>query len=318
MKSYNKILSHILIIVVYIFLSSMLFFNCERRNSKLDLSTLSWIDQYGYNSEEVISANIRGRIPGPKIPVTIGTETHFCMIDLSHFGLILKDNAFDEMSFEPQRIVSLGEGDGEMMLEEGFLTNCTIFGQDYETLYSAMLKSSNIKIPSSGLVGRNFLLGGRITFDLSNNVLSYSKRTLPSLSEISKSGQIIKIDLSDENLGNTGLIKFSGTIKGRPICMTLNTRSRHSLISPELVREIAGEKQAGKKFFALDSLYVGDYLFLDQVCELNPEQLTLEPRYKEPIHLSIGLETLQDIIATIDFNEELFMIEEPVRIKDAD
>lgn len=285
----------------------MAAFSCQKAPQLPDLNTISWIQKHGYQSEEVFPITTTGKIPGPQIEVSIGNKSENILLDLSSFGLILKENAFKNLDFEPQRMASSIIGNTEMLLEEGFINNISILGVTYPVIYSSILKHTNNPFKSKGIIGRIFFLNSRMTLDINNKILAFTTQTKQAISEIVSSSEIIPIDLSNQSGPKNGLIKFHGSINGKQTMMTITTRSKKSQISPELAGSLS-EKPTGN-YFQIDTLKIGNKIFTDLKCDIKDDQLQMEPESAEPLHFSLGLDIISKIILTIDFVDEIMVIE---------
>jgi len=296
--------------VLFIFLWICLIITvpaCQKVPKLPDLTAIPWIQKYGYQNEEVFSITTTGKVPGPQIEVSIGKKSQNFLLDLSSFGLIFKENAFKNLDFEPQRMASSIIGGTEMLLEEGYVHNVSILGNLYPILYSSVLKHSNVPFRQKGVVGRTFFLDGRMTLDMRNKILAFTMQPKQPLSEIVSSSEIIPIDLSNQSGPRNGLVKFHGSINGKQILMTVTTQSKNSQISPELAESLF--EKSSTDHFKIDTLRLGDKIFSDIKCNIKDDQLQIEPEGIEPLFFSVGLDIICKTIITIDFVDEIMVIE---------
>jgi hypothetical protein len=279
----------------------LLYGNCQQTPTPVDIGIIPWIVEYSYQPSEVFRTLSDAGVTGPRIPLTCGQETHYLQIDLLSFGIILRDNAFEVLDFEPQRLATVIQGNREMLLEEGFLHRVEFLGQNYELLYAALLKRTNQPFKAKGSIGRNYFLDGHLTLDLLNQVLAYSDRPFANPPNTG-----ISCTLANELDPRGGLIKFHGTANKEPVLMTLSTTHTLCQLSPEYVA-LQG-LNPDNHYLTLDTLQIGQWRFTDVRCILKEDQLMLEPESPEPIFLTVGLNMLKPYLLTIDFQQQVLYL----------
>jgi len=295
-------------ISVFVLIFSMLAITgCNTEEAPPDYSQYPWVARYGYNPEEVFTLKVSGKIPGPEIPVTVESDQHHCLIDMSQYDLILQESAYDLKKFEPQRIASHISGNQEMLLEEGYIHQISFLNQDYDLVYGKLLKRATHSIPSNGLIGRTFFLDKTLTFDLDQRLMAVSARALNLPSALADSVSRITINYRDAQERPLGLIKFKGVLNDTSLTMTLSTIHRYCQISPELAQQMGLKIRRG--LVKLDSLQLGQYRFKKIRCAVNADQILLEPEWPQLIHFTVGLNIMEQALITFDFQHNQLLLE---------
>jgi len=248
----------------------LLLATCSKEPALPDLSTISWIEEYGYETDELFPVLTSSRVPGPQVKVSVNKESRFLLIDVNTIDFIVRENTFRDVNFEPQRISNRIAESSEMMFEEGYLHNVAFLNMEYPVLYVSMIKRSSVPFRAAGIIGRNFLIDGQITFDMQHNILAYTTKPTVALKELTADSNLVKINLNLQGNDNLGLLKFYCDVNGVKYLATLSTRQKTTQISAELAR-------------ALNDLII------------------LEPENAETISVIIGMDIINQCLLTIDF-----------------
>jgi len=281
------------------FLILLLVAACTNEPTLPDLSTISWIDDYGYNSRDLLQFKSSGRVPGPQVKVSVNTETQYLLIDVNTIDFLIRENTFRDVNFEPQRLSNRISETSEMMFEEGFLHNVSFLNMDYPILYVSMIKSSSDPFLARGIIGRNFLVDGQMTIDMQNNIFAYSTNPAVSLNDLTADSNLVEINLKLRNTDPLGLLKFYCTINGANYLATLSTRLNTTQISADLASLITGKKSNLKA--DIESLKIGSREFSGITCDVNNDLMILEPENSEFISIIIGMDVVGQCLWTIDF-----------------
>lgn len=284
---------------IFLIIISLLLISCSKKE-KLDLSSIQWIADFQYIESEIYKIDTKGKIPAPKIPITVENITKNCIIDLGSYNLILNENSFDLKEFEPFRLISKQIAVREMLLEEGILNQITIFNEKQEGALAYLMKKS---IPSSnfnGLIGWQYLENKMITFDLQNNLIG-----LKNCNKVDKPS--IQYYTGETPSKENSMLKFTGKLYNAPITMSISTSLRHTQISPEILSQLNINNQG--KFVTIDSLLIGNQMIQNVTCKINKNQLLLEPENYDPIDIVIGLNEIKQFILTVNFCEKEFYLE---------
>ncbi len=281
------------------FLILLLFAACTNEPVLPDLSTISWIDDYGYNSRDLFPVKSSGQVLGPQIKVSVNTETQYLLIDVNTIDFLIMENTFRDANFEPQRISNQVSETSEMMFEEGFLHNVSFLNMDYPILYVSMIKRSSVPFRAKGIIGRNFLVDGQMTIDMQNKIFAYSTNPAVSLNNLAADSNLVEINLKLRNTDPVGLLKFYCTINGVKYLATLSTRLNTTQISADLAQVITGKKSNLKT--EIESLKIGSNEFSGTTCNVNNDLMILEPENTEFISIIIGMDVIGQCLWTIDF-----------------
>ena len=277
----------------------LLFAACTNEPALPDLSTISWINDYGYDNRDLFPVKSSGQVPGPQIKVSVNTETQYLLIDINTIDFLIMENTFRDANFEPQRMSNQISETSEMMFEEGYLHNVSFLNMDYPILYASMIKRSSVPFLAKGIIGRNFLVDGQMTIDMQNKIFAYSTNPAVSLNDLVADSNLVEINLKLRNTDPVGLLKFYCTINGVKYLATLSTRLNTTQISADLVRLITGKKSTLK--VEIESLKIGSREFSGVACEVNNDLMILEPENTEFISIIIGMDVISQCLWTIDF-----------------
>lgn len=294
MSILKKIIVNSLALLILLLLSS-----CTTEPALPDLSTISWIDDYGYDSSELFPIMSSTQVPGPQVKVTVNTKNQYLLIDVNTIDFLIRENTFRDVNFEPQRMSNRIGETSEMMFEEGYLHNVSLLNTDYPILYVFMIKHSTDPFRAKGIIGRNFLIEGQLTIDMQNQVLAYTTDPAVSLRDLTADSNLVKINLKLRNNDHLGLVKFHCCINGANYLATLSTRNKTTQISTELAQSITGK--ASDPTVDIESLKIGPREFSGISCEVNSDLVTLEPGNSDPISIIIGMDVVNQCLWTINF-----------------
>ncbi|MGC9363641.1 MAG: hypothetical protein ACP5FZ_03625, partial [Fidelibacterota bacterium] len=154
--------------------SFVLLVSCAGDPELPDLSTIEWIGKYGYEPQELFPVVTSPKIPGPRIKVTVGSESRYLLIDPNSSDLLIRENAFRNADFEPQRMSNHLTETNELMVEEGYLHEVAFLNFEFPIVYASMIKQSSRPVPVSGIIGRDLLGDGRLTIDMPHKILAFS------------------------------------------------------------------------------------------------------------------------------------------------
>lgn len=278
--------------------------NCENTQELPDLNSISWIQKYEYQEGEIFPIKI-GSKAGLKIPVSIENHQQYFLLDLICDRVIINDVPSKKLNFEPQRMSTYFLGNTEILLEEGYVHNVKILGQNIDILYCSILRNSNHSVDAEGVVGRNFFLNGRMTIDATNKIIAFSERQENKLSSFANT---IPFKLNDATGKKRGLIKFYGEIENHRVLMTINPAYTFSQISPEFLKY--NLSKTANRNYEVEKIKIGSKIFENINCKIKDDQLLLEADSDEPIHFTAGMDIISQVVLTIDFNEERILIEE--------
>jgi hypothetical protein len=272
---------------------------CSREPALPDLSGIPWVTEFAYNSDHVFALLSSGSSPGPRVKVTVNGDSEFLLIDLNSIDLFLNDNCFRNIHFEPQRMSNHITATSEILVEEGFLHDVSFLGNRYPVLYVSVIKRSSPPYRIPGIIGRNFLIDGQLTFDMPNKVLAFSTDPTISPGDLTADSNLVDISLKLKNNDDLGMFKFPCRVNGTPCLATLSTNSKKTQISQQLAQMIS--PKADIKNTTIESLQVGSKIFHGINCDINAELITLEPENADPIDILIGIDLLKRAVWTIDF-----------------
>jgi len=289
-----------LFLLCFLIISSLIT-NCQKQPRIPELTEISWIKNYNYKTENIFPVKTSGKIPGPRISVTIGEESQYCLLDFNKQGLIISENAYKSLKFEPVHLVNSFSGNDEMLLEAGYLENVKILDLEYETIYASIVKHSKTKFSEKGVIGPEFLFNNCFTLDLKNGICAFSQ----DIESINLPDQNL-ITLKDLSSQDNIPFKFYGNINNSKTLMAISTTKRKSQISPELLQQLSGSSY--KKEFSIDTLEINNKIFINVLCNVNPD-IAQDFYAEEPLHFLIGLNVLEKSLLTINFKKELMLLE---------
>ncbi|HCK99375.1 MAG TPA: hypothetical protein DHW42_04635 [Candidatus Marinimicrobia bacterium] len=279
---------------------------CTREPALPDFATIPWIESYGYQTSEIFPVINSSAVPGPQIKVVVNHKSQYLLLDFNAIDLILRENIFKNANFEPQRMSNRIAETGEMLLEDGFLHDVSLLGGHYPILYVSIIKHSSVPFKAKGVIGRNFLIDGRLTLDMQNKLLGFSTKPEHAPGALSADSMLVPINLNRNSDDNRGLLKFFCYINGTKHQAILSTRSSATQISPVLAELLSGKQNAPK--ITVESLKVGNKLFPNVRCRINKDLLALEPESAEPIDLIFGMDLISQCVLTIDFINSLMLV----------
>ncbi|MDO9548800.1 MAG: hypothetical protein Q7J65_07565 [Candidatus Marinimicrobia bacterium] len=286
----------------------LLFFAaCTNEPALPDLSTIPWINEYGYNSSELFPIKSGGQVPGPQVKVSVNTEIQYLLIDVNTIDFLVRENTFRDVNFEPQRMSNRISETSEMMFEEGYLHNVSFLNMDFPILYVSMIKRSSVPFRARGIIGRNFLVDGQLTIDMQNKIFAYSANPAVSLRNLTADSNLVDINLKLRNSDHLGILKFYCHINKIKYLATLSARHNTTQISAELAQAITGK--TSNRTAVIESLKIGHREFFGIKCEINNDLMTLEPENSEAISSIIGMDVLNQCLWTIDFINGWMVIE---------
>lgn len=299
MKTYFKI--------CLLFIGLLPLASCTKEPALPDLSLIPWIESHGYQRSEIFPVITSRNVSGPQVKVSVNHKSQYLLMDFNAINLILRENTYKNVNFEPQRMSSRITETSEMLFEEGYLHDVSLLGRDYPILYVSIIKHCSAPFKAKGVIGRNFLVDGQLTLDMQNKILAFSAEPEYSLNDLFTDSLLIPINLNRSSDDNHGLLKFFCYINGTKHLATLSTRNSITLISPELA-DMLSQKHNTQKV-TVGSLKIGDKMFANVNCEINEELLTLEPENPETINLVIGMDLISQCLLTIDFINGRMVIE---------
>ncbi len=299
MKTYLKIC---LLLTVLLLLAA-----CTKKPALPDLALIPWIESHGYQRSEIFPVITSHSVSGPQVKVSVNHESHYLLVDFNAIDLILQENTYKNVNFEPQRMTNRITETSEMLFEEGYLHDVSLLGRDYPILYVSIIKHSSAPFKAKGVIGRNFLINGQLTLDMRNKILAFSTKPEHSLNDLYPDNRLVTINLNRNHDDNHGLLKFFCYINGAKHPATLSTRNSMTLISPELADTLSQKHNAQN--VTVGSLKIGDKIFTNVNCEISDEPLTLEPKNPETINLVIGMDLIGQCLLTIDFINGKMVIE---------
>jgi len=272
-----------------------------------DLSTIEWIGRYGYETQEIFLVVTSPKIPGPRIKVTVGSENRYLLIDPNSSDLLIRENAFRNANFEPQRMSNQLTETNELMVEEGYLHEVAFLNFEFPIVYAAMIKQSSRPFLVSGIIGRNLLDDGRLTIDMRHKILAYSSQPAVALENPAADSNLVAFTLKRGLSAQDGLLKFQCRINGNRYLATLSTRHAKTRISPEIAQAISSKTP--RNSVTINSLKIGSREFRELKCEINNDIMTLEPENAEVISVIIGMDVINQSLLTIDFSNQLILLE---------
>ncbi len=276
-----------------------IFATCSQEPALPDLSTIAWITHLGYSIDNIFPLLSSGSIPGPRVKVTVNNESKYLLLDFNAIDIFLKDNSYRNGLFEPLRMSNYITETSEILVEEGYLHDVSFLGNHYPDLYVSIIKRSSQPYEIPGIIGRNFLIDGQITIDMSNKILAFSTNPEHSLRDIYADSNLVSFDLNQSDGDQKGLIKFNCRVEDTEYLATISTRLATTQVNPELAAVIAGKDQSHKP--TIQSLKIGKHRFSGINCQVNPDLLTLEPENLRTIDIVIGMDIISRGLLSIDF-----------------
>ncbi len=281
-----------------IILLTLLLTSCTVKK-KQDLSTLPWVDEFQYTKEEIQSVKTTGRIPGPKVPVTVENITNNCIIDIGTYDFILSEKHYDLENFNPNRIVNRQVSTRDMLLEEGMLDEVDILTLDSLDVFVYLMKKCDGPDQFAGLIGWHFFQDKLLTIDLKSKLVG-----IKACADIQRKD--IEFFTGTNPSEKNTMLKFKGAINNHPVVMSVSTSLRHSQISPEFLDMIGITSR--QKYVTLDSVSIGEHLLTEVTCLVNNDLVLLEPEFRDPIDFILGLNDIKDFILTVNFcNNQIYL-----------
>ncbi len=299
MKTYLKI--------CLLLIGLLLLAACTKEPALPDLSLIPWVESHGYQRSELFHVTTSRNVSGPQVKVSVNHESQYLLMDFNAIDLVLRENTYKNVNFDPQRMSSRITETSEMLFEEGYLHDVSLLGRDYPILYVSIIKHSSTPFKAKGIIGRNFLINGQLTLDMRNKILAFSTEPEHSLNDLFNDSLLIPINLNGKSDDNHGLLKFFCYINGAKYPATLSAHNSMTLISPELADTLSQKRNVQK--VTVKSLKIGDKMFTNVNCFVSEELLTLEPENPETLDLVIGMDLISQCLLTIDFINGKMVIE---------
>ena len=287
--------------------SLLLLATCTKEPALPDLALIPWIESHGYQRSELFPVTTSRNVSGPQIKVSVNHKSQYLLMDFNAIDLVLRENTYKNVNFEPQRMSSRITETSEMLFEEGYLHDVSLLGRDHPILYVSIIKHSSTPFKAKGIIGRNFLIDGQLTLDMRNKILAFSAEPEYPLNDLFNDSLLIPINLNRNSDDNLSLLKFFCYVNGTKYPATLSTHNSMTLISPELADTISRKRNAQK--VTVGSLKIGDKTFTNVNCFVSEELLTLEPENPETLDLVIGMDLISQCLLTIDFINGKMVIE---------
>ncbi|MCK4715329.1 MAG: hypothetical protein KAT54_00845, partial [Candidatus Marinimicrobia bacterium] len=147
MKTYLKFY---LLLIGFLLLAS-----CTKEPALPDLALIPWIESHGYQKTEIFPVIISRNVSGPQVKVSVNHESHYLLVDFNAINLILRENTYKNVNFEPQRMSSRITETIDMLFEEGYLHDVSLLGRNYPILYVSIIKQYSAPFKAKGVIGRN-------------------------------------------------------------------------------------------------------------------------------------------------------------------
>lgn len=247
------------------------------------------------------------KVPGPRIKVTVGSESRYLLIDPNSSDLLIRENAFRNANFEPQRMSNQLTETNELMVEEGYLHEVAFLNFEFPIVYAAMIKQSSRPFPVSGIIGRDLLGDGLLTIDMRHKIMAYSPQAAVAPANPAADSNLIAFTLKRGQSAQDGLLKFKCHISGNGYLATLSTRHAKTRISPEIAHAISSKTHGNS--IKINSLKIGSRKFRELKCDINNDIMMLEPENAEAISVIIGMDVINQILLTIDFSNQHILLE---------
>lgn len=286
--------------------SFFLLVSCTGDPELPDLNTIEWITRYGYTNQEIFPLVTSAKIPGPRVKLSVGSESRYLLIDPNSTELLIRENAFRNADFEPQRLASHLIGTNELMVEEGYLHNVSFFNFEFPIAYACMIKQSSTPFPVSGIIGRDLLGDGRLTIDMRNQILAFTQQPAVALENLAADSHLVAFTLNRGASDTGGLLKLPCFVNGNRCLATLDTQHAQTQIGTGLARAISSKTP--KNSIAI-SLRIGALEINDLKCDINDDLMTLEPENAAVIDVIIGMDVISQSLVTIDFGDRLILFQ---------
>lgn len=284
----------------------VLLVSCTGDPELPDLNTIEWITRYGYTHQEIFPLVTSAKIPGPRVKLSVGSESRYLLIDPNSTELLIRENAFRNADFEPQRMSNYITETNELMVEEGYLHNVSFFNYEFPIAYACMIKQSSTPLPVSGIIGRDLLGDGRLTIDMRNKILAFTQQPAVALENLAADSHLVAFTLKRGTSDAGGLLKFLCFVNGNRCLATLNTQHAQTQIGTGLARAISSKKP---KNSATISLRIGSRGINELKCDINDDLMTLEPENAAVIDVIIGMDVIGQSLVTIDFGDRLILFQ---------
>ncbi len=297
-----KLIRLLLIITGIIFLAV----NCGTKGKTVEKKLPFWIEKYGYSQDEVLKLYSGRGFAGPLIEVKVENTVKKMLIDFSTVDLLLKEDVFTKIDFEPQRISSLVKGKVDIMFEEGYVHNVGIFNELYPIVYASLVKRSNVPFKPNGIVGLSYIMDGRITLDGPNSLSAFTKSPRRSFSDINSGEERVDINIDFSSDNRTGQVTFKGYFQDREVTVMLKTDISKSIIDPDFVSSIFEDYDESE--IEIDSLVIGSAVISELECEIDRNPF-LDIESIKQIDILLGVDILDQFILTVDFIEKSLILE---------
>jgi len=295
------------VIMVTIFLINY----CGDKNlQEFDITKLGWFDDFGYSRENLFPLYMSSGSKYPQVEISIGGRKVKLLIDFLFNDIIINERLIKSSEFEAQRIYTKIFLSKEMMFEEGYLHDVEIFGVNYPLLYILLLKKSDMKLNSDGIIGKRFFTDKIVTLDFKNGIIGIKDNVNGmNIQTLQDSGYRIVRFVFDRS-AHTELVnalKIKGKIRDKEIYLTFSTLFDESLISPELVNLLTGRIYT-KHRFVIDTLTIDGLILSKEDLIVNDKVMDLSYTTEDLIHICLGCDVLKDKVATISLSDSLLII----------
>jgi hypothetical protein len=270
----------------------------EREPNWIEPGERTWIEAFGYATEEVVLIEI-GRYGFPYIPVSVSGDSLMLVFDTGNMvGVSVSSELFDRLGLRSDgswtSLSSAGEARGTYRFADGVGVARPGGEQRLTRVYE-----SGLPADLAGLFGPNDLGGHRFTVEYDSRRLAVSTEVGP---ELVPGFHAIPLVRSDQH---PRLILVRGTIEGHPVLIQLDTGKSRTVVNPELASEL--ELTHVPHGVAIRSLRIGNLEFSIRSAK-EVDQTAIDAELPEPILVGVGSDILSRFPWTVDYDAGLLWI----------
>ncbi|MGD8414325.1 MAG: hypothetical protein PVF33_08840 [Candidatus Latescibacterota bacterium] len=249
-----------------------------------------WIRSFGYDIEAVHSITV-GDFGYPYVPVQIDSSTCLLALDTGNtVGVTVNAAVFDRLNLKNTGTWVRLSGSGEVVATPRLGEAGAVSALGYER-GPEMIYESGDNDPS-GLIGPEFVTGGRFTLDYESRLIAVSPDPVPG-----PVGGFHAVPMVRSAVHPT-LILVYGKVEGRRVLIELDTGKSRTVVNPDLAASLGLEENA--RGVRIHDIGIGNLSF--EVPRAKPvDQTDIETGSPGPILAGVGSDVLSRIVWTVDY-----------------